>query len=141
MWMRKDNVTNRNKYYRFNKSSALKSICEIRIDISWIIFSLYRCLRTGAVWTSSTADWGTKRRWTEPLPHHHPAFRKNSISCPLGKTQTLKDKEIYLRIWQKDSERRSVLFAWIRHHGQNFSSVSTFLSSHLLVHSLPCSSR
>lgn len=60
---------------------------------------LYRCPRTGAVWTSSTADRSTKRRWTGPLSHHHPAFWKNSV------------RWIKRKFWRR---KKSILGGWLK---------------------------
>lgn len=146
-------------------------------------FVYYRCPRTGAVWTSSTADRSTKRRWTGLLSHHHPAVRREiqfrvrwtwgkkkgkintdiyiegerktvkslflslqpSLSSPLAeRKRSLRPRALGKRIQEDSRASKSEVCPrslGLSHHGENFSSVPTFLSPHLLVHSLPCSSR
>lgn len=71
------------------------------------------------------------------------------VSCPLGKRSkgnpwvSRRGKRSLSPSKRTGGEPGRSVFslAWTRHHGENFSSVPTFLSPHLLVHSLPCSSR
>lgn len=83
-----------------------------------LYFTFYfRCPRISAVWTSLIADRSTKRRWTGLLSHHHPAFRRNSVSCLLldknrkrkHKSQRIKETVFVLGKRLEDKNKDKVL--------------------------------